>query len=273
MKKSTFAFFILMSVSAFARTDSLVSKFPEFGVYRGVDAMGNECRVKVKSFHLQTFHERDTYRDITLETTEMNFEYLFFRRLTNGKGRMELNSLYNIDAEKTTYRYSHFAPDASFRRSGRFLDWDRVLRSTAEIDLNDKRILKIKYKKTYSFEGEKEVTCSNLERLPKLIHLKETIDIMNQSLSIAYSHLDKYYGEGSFSGDRMRPSLLRMQKALESYLIQLNNGTDPDTIIQELLEASRHIHNLKVVFNQTAYVTGYIENAFFTLEDFFTYSN
>lgn len=182
---------------------------------------------------------------------------------------MERNSLYNIHDEKTTYRYSHFAPDASFRRSGRFLDWDRVLRSTAEIDLNDKRILKIKYKKTYSFDDEKEVTCSNLERLPKFIHLKETMDIVNQSLSIAYSNLGKYYKEE----DKLMQRLLRTQKAIESYLIQLNNGTDPDTIIQNLHEASRHIHYLKVVLNQTAYVTGYLENAYFTLEDFFTYSN
>ena len=273
MKKTTFTFLILMSISAFASTDSLAGKFPEFGVYRGVDNMRNECRVKITSFHLQTFQETDTYRDITLETPEMNFEYLFFNRLTNGKGRMELNSLYNIDAEKTTYRFSHFVPDASFRRSGRFLDWDRVLRSTAEIDLNDKKILKIKYKKTYSFEGEKEVTCSNLERLPKLIHLKETIGLMNQSFLTALSNLDKYYGNAPLSRERMLPHLLNMHKTLESYLNQLNNETDPETILNKLPEVSRQIHNLGVVFYQTPYITAHIENAFFTLEDFFTYSN
>jgi hypothetical protein len=273
MKKTTFVFLILMSVSALAHNDSLVEKFPEFGVYHGVDAMGKECRVKIETFHMQTFSEEDTYRDITLETAEMKFEYLFFKRLTNGKGNMELNSFYKSRDAGNTYRYSHIAPDVSFRWSGHFLDFDRVLRTTAEIDLNEKRILKIKYYKTFSSESEKEVTCSNLKRLPKLTHLKETLDIMNQSLSIAYSNLDKHYGEGSFSGQRMRPSLLGMQKDLESYLNKLNNGSDPDTIINELPEAYRRIHNLTVVFQQTPYITAYIENAFFKLQDFVEYSH
>ena len=272
MKKTTFVFLILMSVSALASKDSLAEKFPEFGVYRGVDTMGNECRVKITTFHMQTFQDTDTYRDITLDTAEMKFEDLFFKRLTNGKGNVELNSLYKTSDKENSYSYSHLAPDASFRRSGRFLDWDRVLRSTAEIDLNDKRILKIKYQKTFSFEGEKEVTCSNLERLPKLIHLKETIDQMNQSFLTALSNLDKYYGNAPLSRERMLPQLLEIHIALESYLNQLNNGTDPDTILNKLPDVSRQIHNLSVVLYQTPYITAYIENAFFILEDFNEYS-